>query len=515
MATSPSNHPFDRNHEAAPKQLLVLDADLRVKTASNSFYVAFQTTPSQTLGKRLVALGTGQWDVPALLTLLRELPEVDGEFDDFEMEQDYAARGRRTILVSGRRLPPIDDAQSGMILLSLHDAPRRADREEKKIDETVSLSDLAQSDSAQPELLDPALPGSASAWSSTSEAVDARVAENRVSPPNPPVETSGMWDKMEPLRQSLSGALAKRRYRDDQFARPAGTLWFTDVCRIENEQAAGSKIADILPFSDLPVQIASAEIYLRGRILLVEDGADNQRLLRMQLGGAGASVVSAMNGRTAVDLATAQPFDLVLMDMQMPVMDGYAATLELRRRGHTIPIIALTAYAMPEERAKCIASGCDACLSKPVDEETLLAAVNHYLGKLVPAESAAGVGRPAPAADASHGPGRIRSSLAGDPRMTEIIPRFVDRLPGEVRKMLDLLEHHDLVELQKVIHDLLGTAGGYGFAPVSQPALKARQSIRAGAALEPITAEINSLIGVIRQIEGYDESKVQGGALST
>ena len=94
--------------------------------------------------------------------------------------------------------------------------------------------------------------------------------------------------------------------------------------------------------------------------------------------------------------------------------------------------------------------------------------------------------------------------------MLEIIPGFVDRLPGKVRKMLDLLEHRDLVELQRVVHDLVGTAGGYGFAVVSSPARKAQQSIRAGAALEPITAEINSLIEVIRRIEGYDESKAPG-----
>jgi two-component system sensor histidine kinase/response regulator len=67
----------------------------------------------------------------------------------------------------------------------------------------------------------------------------------------------------------------------------------------------------------------------------VEDGADNQRLLRMQLGDAGATVTSALNGQIAVDLATTQTFDLILMDMQMPVMDGYAATMELRRRGLT------------------------------------------------------------------------------------------------------------------------------------------------------------------------------------
>ena len=91
----------------------------------------------------------------------------------------------------------------------------------------------------------------------------------------------------------------------------------------------------------------------------------------MRLRDAGAVVSSAVDGQVAVEMATTQLFDLILMDMQMPVMDGYAATTELRRKGLQIPIIALTAYAMAEDRAKCLACGCDDYLSKPVKEETL------------------------------------------------------------------------------------------------------------------------------------------------
>jgi len=92
-------------------------------------------------------------------------------------------------------------------------------------------------------------------------------------------------------------------------------------------------------------------------------------------------VVIAENGQIALDLAVKNSFDLVLMDMQMPVMDGYTATAELRRRGFKTAIIALTAYAKAEDREKCGACGCNGYLSKPIDEDVLLKTVSQYLEK--------------------------------------------------------------------------------------------------------------------------------------
>jgi signal transduction histidine kinase/DNA-binding response OmpR family regulator/HPt (histidine-containing phosphotransfer) domain-containing protein len=283
--------------------------------------------------------------------------------------------------------------------------------------------------------------------------------------------------------------------------------------RIDGGPSEGVERLHGLTEETLPTHVdhgVQSNIRLRGRILLVEDGRDNQRLLRMQLGDAGAEVISAENGQIGVDLATTQPFDLILMDMQMPVMDGYAATTELRRRGLKTPIVALTAHAMAEDRGKCMASGCSAYLSKPIDEETLLRTVNQQLGndrspEPNDSDRADIAGPPAPAAVA--GSDRIKSSLAGNPRMMKIIPEFVDGLPGEVNRMIDLLERSDLAGLRQVVHQLLGACGGYGFDPVSAPAARAEQSIKTGNALESVTAEINSLIDVIRRIDGYDESK--------
>jgi PAS domain S-box-containing protein len=122
------------------------------------------------------------------------------------------------------------------------------------------------------------------------------------------------------------------------------------------------------------------------RILLAEDGPDNLRLISYLLRKAGADVTVVENGRIAVDIALAaerasQGFDVVLMDIQMPVMDGYEATRTLRDAGYTRPIIALTANAMSEDRQRCIDAGCDDYMSKPIKRALLLEVVDNWASK--------------------------------------------------------------------------------------------------------------------------------------
>ncbi len=121
------------------------------------------------------------------------------------------------------------------------------------------------------------------------------------------------------------------------------------------------------------------------RVLLAEDGIDNQKLISRILTRAGAAVDLAENGRAAVDLAwTAveheSPYDVILMDMQMPVMDGYEASALLRTTGYRHPIVALTAHAMSGEMQKCISAGCDGYLTKPIARQTLIDGVLRYVG---------------------------------------------------------------------------------------------------------------------------------------
>jgi CheY-like chemotaxis protein/anti-sigma regulatory factor (Ser/Thr protein kinase) len=144
--------------------------------------------------------------------------------------------------------------------------------------------------------------------------------------------------------------------------------------------------ASALAASDPTPALFADDARLGGRILLVEDGPDNQRLISAVLQRAGLDVELAADGERGCALALAadaagEPFDVVLMDMQMPVLDGYAAVERLRARGYRGAIIALTANAMAGDRARSLAIGCDDHATKPITREILLRQIAAQLEK--------------------------------------------------------------------------------------------------------------------------------------
>ena len=254
------------------------------------------------------------------------------------------------------------------------------------------------------------------------------------------------------------------------------------------------------------VTVSSPKVSLSGRILLAEDGPDNQTLLSTYLGKAGAVVQVADNGKIAcqmvretLDAGGDPKFDLILMDMQMPELDGYGATAKLRGLGYTGPIIALTANAMATDREKCLKAGCTDYLSKPIKREELLKAVQKHLS-----------GAHATSAAVKAGTAKDSSDTRGDEVVRKFRPIFVGHLPGYVHKLLKSVAEQNREELSGLAHQLAGTAGMYTFMNISTAAGAIEREMEHGAALEAIMPQIKALVEMMRAVEGYDPAKERG-----
>ena len=204
------------------------------------------------------------------------------------------------------------------------------------------------------------------------------------------------------------------------------------------------------------------------RILIAEDSSVNLLLIEKYLKDPVFDIDTACDGAVALQKFQSGQYDLVLMDLQMPVMDGYAATQTIRaweaeNQKLPTPILALTAHAFREERERSLAAGCNAHLVKPIRKPDLLEAIRQHTGGEKPTRLAV----PGQAADtgATSAPGRIR--VRPPAGIEEAVPLFLDITRQDVQSLCDALRAQDYSKIRFIGHDLKGSGGGYGFETIS------------------------------------------------
>ena len=272
------------------------------------------------------------------------------------------------------------------------------------------------------------------------------------------------------------------------------------------------------------------------RVLLVEDNEINRRVALGLLHSRGHQAVVAVNGQQAVEMLSDQEFDVVLMDMQMPVMDGYEATVEIRRRerqtGGHIPIVAMTAEALKGDREHCLATGMDDYVSKPIAPAEMYRAIERFPAVCLPvdfhiqnpAEPAEvlirGAGETSHHKNAARPSGSERRSDTAAPvtvpaidwdvakrllgNDTAVLTEFADVLKSEAPQRLaeirSAIETHDSTLLRRAAHTLKGSSAYFGAEPLTRAALALEQLGKAesfaGAAemLEMLEQELTRLL---------------------
>ena len=252
------------------------------------------------------------------------------------------------------------------------------------------------------------------------------------------------------------------------------------------------------------------------RVLVVDDGPENRELVALVLAEHGLWVDEAENGQVALDKVAAGGFDLVLMDMQMPVLNGYDATRQLRSRGITLPIIALTANAMAGYEKEVLAAGCSAYITKPVDIDTLLASVAGFLGgeQIGDADPQATPqrhpGASEPAAVAPHATearaAPILSRLAGKPRLAPVMRGFVERLTLQLAVAETAHQAGDSETLARFAHWLAGSAGTVGYDAFTEPARRLERCVSDGdvAGIAATLAQLQAMAGRVVVPEPQD-----------
>jgi two-component system sensor histidine kinase/response regulator len=250
-------------------------------------------------------------------------------------------------------------------------------------------------------------------------------------------------------------------------------------------------------------QVRAVRIEGDRRILLAEDNPVNQKVARMMLEKLGLDVIVVGNGREAASMWQAGGIDLILMDCQMPELDGYAATREIRRAeqgsrpAHHTPIVALTAHAMKGDDEKCREAGMDDYLTKPLDRNQLIACLEKHLGKLRPPETAAAATAP-PEKDAAPAPvdwNALMQATDGDEETAlELVELFIASGDETLEAIANALGKRDYAAVSEHAHSLKGASANLRAPAATAAAARLEAAARNGSD----TGGINNLAADLR-----------------
>jgi two-component system, sensor histidine kinase and response regulator len=257
------------------------------------------------------------------------------------------------------------------------------------------------------------------------------------------------------------------------------------------------------PAADRPLQI-----------LVAEDNLTNQKLVRLLLEQDGHEVTVVPNGRAAVTSSAARRFDVILMDVQMPEMDGFEATAAIRQRerdtGEHVPIVAMTAHAMTGDRERCLAEGMDAYLSKPLRPEDLLATID---GLLIHSPTTSREPRPErsgqPVEATELGPSIDRVALladfGGNPAlMADVIRVFLSDAPAQVERLRGAVAAGDAAAIAAGAHALKGSVSLFSKGAAYEAARMLEQAARAGELADVTALYTRILDGLSRVTEDLE-----------
>jgi signal transduction histidine kinase/CheY-like chemotaxis protein len=232
---------------------------------------------------------------------------------------------------------------------------------------------------------------------------------------------------------------------------------------VTSQPGQGSVFTVILPFDKLaykmPAGIAEAndkvfETFGGARVLVAEDNKVNQLLITRLLEQYGIKPVICENGMEVLDLLTKQKFDLLLLDIQMPLLDGYQTCVALREAGNLLPVVAMTAYVMDAEKEKCRAAGMNDYLAKPLEESELRDILRKYLSKFIKQDKKA--------AESSSNSFLLQLA-GGDKQMADIILNQVKKeIPVEIGKLKKVVVEKNILALPAICHNLISSISPLG-----------------------------------------------------